>query len=628
MSSAAIPKLTPPLSEQDHRQGSIDAPVIFVEYGDYQCPHCRQAHSIVRDLQERLKDQFCYVFRHFPISTAHPNAQNAAEAAEAASAQGKFWEMHDHLYEHQDALDDHHLVQYAAELGLDTERFEHELRAHAYEDRVRDDFLGGVRSGVNGTPSFFINGERYDGPWDVESLLAEIEKPLGVQVRNLFQRFTRLQASGGILLLISTLLALIWANSPWAHSYFELWDTTLSITLGGLSISEHLLEWVNDGLMVIFFFVVGLEIKRELTIGELASPRRAAMPIMAALGGMLLPAAIYTALNAGTEDASGWAIPMATDIAFTLGILTLLGSRVPLSLKVFFTALAIADDLGAVLVIALFYSQEIHLSVLAVAGIILLALIGLNMAGVRRPLPYGLLGIGLWLAFLESGIHPTIAGVLLAFTIPTRSQAQPQAFLAQCTAVLGGIDTPAGSQEGSVVEMMDTTDRQQAAAHTLEAIAERMQTPAQRMEHSVTPWATYLILPLFALANAGVALSGNVAQAVTSPVGIGIILGLLVGKPLGITLFSWLAIRIGVAEMPARVKWSQLISATFLAGIGFTMSIFIANSAFSNPSMLSTAKIGILIGSLLAATIGAILLTLTTSERVGATKLGTATANA
>jgi NhaA family Na+:H+ antiporter len=299
---------------------------------------------------------------------------------------------------------------------------------------------------------------------------------------------------------------------------------------------------------------------------------------------------------------------------------------VPLSLKVFFTALAIADDLGAVLVIALFYSQEIHLAALAVAGIILLALIGLNAAGVRRPLPYGLLGIGLWLAFLESGIHPTIAGVLLAFTIPTRAQARPQAFLAQCTAVLGGIDTTTGSQEGSEVERIDITDRQQAAAHTLEAIAERMQTPAQRMEHSVTPWATYLILPLFALANAGVALSGNVAQAVTSPVGLGIILGLVVGKPLGITLFSWLAIKIGVAEMPARVKWPQLIGATFLAGIGFTMSIFIANSAFSSPALLSTAKIGILAASLLAATIGATLLTLTTSERVGATKLGAATA--
>ncbi len=622
MSSTTTPELTPPLSERDHTQGPIDAPVTFVEYGDYQCPHCRQAHSIVRDLQERLGNRFCYVFRHFPISTVHPDAQLAAEAAEAAAAQGKFWEMHDHLYQHQDVLDEEHLIQYAAELGLDTQRFERELTDHVYADRVREDFVSGVRSGVNGTPSFYINGERYDGPWDVESLLAEIQKPLGVQVRNLFQRFTRLQASGGILLLISTILALIWANSPWAHTYFELWETNLAITLGNFSLAEHLLEWVNSGLMVVFFFVVGLEIKRELIVGELSSPKRAALPIMAALGGMLLPGAIYTALNAGTVRASGWAIPTATDIAFTLAVLTLMGNRVPFTLKVFFTALAIADDLGAVLVIALFYSQDIHLAGLVAAGIILLALIGLNAAGVRRPLPYSLLGVGLWLAFLESGLHPTIAGVLLAFTIPTRTQARPHAFMAQCIAVLGGVDSTTSLKAAeSNPEKKDVSNRQQAAAHTLEAIAERMQTPAQRLEHSVTPWATYLILPLFALANAGVSLSGNVAQAVTSPIGLGIIAGLVLGKPLGITLFSWLAIKIGVAEMPARVTWSQLFSAACLAGIGFTMSLFIANSAFSDATLLSIAKISILMASLLSGIIGAVLLSLTTSERVSATRL-------
>jgi len=378
--------------------------------------------------------------------------------------------------------------------------------------------------------------------------------------------------------------------------------------------------------MVIFFFVVGLEIKRELTIGELSSPKRAALPIMAALGGMLLPGAIYTVLSAGTVGASGWAIPTATDIAFTLAILTLMGNRVPFTLKVFFTALAIADDLGAVLVIALFYSQNIHLAGLVAAGIILLALIGLNVAGVRRPLPYSLLGVGLWLAFVESGLHPTIAGVLLAFTIPTRTQARPQAFMAQCIAVLGGVDATSRLNAESNTEKKDVSDRQQAAAHTLEAIAERMQTPAQRLEHSVTPWATYLILPLFALANAGVSLSGNVAQAVTSPIGLGIIAGLVLGKPLGITLFSWLAIKIGVAEMPARVTWSQLFSSACLAGIGFTMSIFIANSAFSSATLLSIAKISILTASLLSGMIGAVLLLLATSERIGATKLGTSKA--
>jgi len=627
MSSQVTTRLTPPPGERDHRRGPADAPVTFVEYGDYQCPHCRQAQSIVRDLQERLGDRLCYVYRHFPISSAHPYAQRTAEAAEAAGAQGKFWEMHDYLYQHQSDLDDQHLVQYAADLGLDIDRFQRELDEGVYAERVHQDFQSGVRSGVKGAPGFYINGQRYDGPWDVESLAAEIEKPLGIQVRNLFQSFTRLQSSGGILLLISTILALVWANSPWAHTYFDLWETSLTISLGNLSLSEHLLGWVNDGLMVVFFFVVGLEIKREVIVGELASPRRALLPIMAAVGGMLVPGAIYTALNAGTPGASGWAIPMATDIAFTLGILTLLGHRVPFSLKVFFTALAIADDLGAVMVIALFYSQDIHVAALAAAGVILLALVGLNLAGVRRPLPYSLLGIGLWLAFLESGIHPTIAGVLLAFTIPARGHVRPQVFLAQCMAVLGG------ARDGTGAGETDLSDRQQAAVHTLEAIAERMQTPAQRLEHSVTPWATYLILPVFALANAGVSLSGNIGQALASPVALGIIAGLALGKPLGVTFFSWLAIKLGVAELPDRVAWPQLIGASWLAGIGFTMSLFIASAAFSGAAsspegtlpptgtLLSTAKIGILLASLLAGGIGAALLVLTTSRRVGGTRL-------
>ena len=267
------------------------------------------------------------------------------------------------------------------------------------------------RSGVNGTPTFYINGIRYDGPWDVESLMEEIQKPLGVQVRNLFNRFTQLQASSVILLLVSTLLALFLANSSLSHQYFEFWETHLSLSLGNFELSMSLLHWVNDGLMVLFFFVVGLEIKREVTVGELSSPRRAMLPIFAALGGMLVPALIYTAFNAGSVGVDGWAIPMATDIAFTLGILMVLSHRIPLGLKVFFTALAIADDLGAVLVLAIFYSDEIATTNLIIALLIMVLLIALNRGGVRNPLPYGILGIFLWLAFLGSGIHPTIAGV-------------------------------------------------------------------------------------------------------------------------------------------------------------------------------------------------------------------------
>jgi NhaA family Na+:H+ antiporter len=571
-----------------------------------------QAHSIVGELQDRLGDRFCYVFRHFPIRTSHPHAQLAAEAAEAAGAQGKFWEMHDTLFENQNDLSEGKLSEYAAEIGLDVERFKRELEEHEHAGKVREDFRSGVRSGVNGTPTFYIDGRRYDGPWDVQSLMEEIEKPLGVQVRNLFSRFTRVQASSGIVLMLATVLAFVLANSGAAEAINNFWHTYLTFSFGDFSLSEDLLHWVNDGLMVLFFFVVGLEIKREITVGELASPRRAILPVMGALGGMVVPAGIFWAINAGTEQINGWAIPVATDIAFTLGLLALLGRRVPISLKIFFTALAIVDDLGAVLVVALFYSGEILWGALGIGGVILLVLIAFNWAGVRNPLPYTILGLGLWLAFLQSGVHPTIAGVLLALTIPAKTRARAEAFMAQCIAVLGGVDT----EEMQPLEPdVQENDRRQAAAHTLEAIAERMQSPAQRLEHSLAPWASYLVLPIFALANAGVVLSGDIVSVLGTRLSLGIILGLVLGKSLGITGFTWLALKLGIAEMPRRVEWPQLFSATWLAGIGFTMSLFIAGSAFEVGPLLNTAKLSILVASLLSGTIGFTLMVFTSHLR-------------
>jgi NhaA family Na+:H+ antiporter len=614
MSAESLRQLTPPVSETDHVRGNLDATILFVEYGDYECPHCLQAHSIMKELEERLQDRITYVFRHFPIRSSHPTAQKAAEAAEAAAAQGKFWEMHDLLFENQGDLSLARLEECAVTLGLDVERFSRELEEGIYADKVEQDFRSGARSGVNGTPTFYINQERYDGPWDVESLTTEMQKPVGVQVRNLFQRFTRIQASGGILLILTTLVALILANSDFAERYVAFWKTDFSITFGGEGLTKDLLKWINDGLMVIFFFVVGLEIKREVTVGELATARKATLPIMAAIGGMAVPALIYSLFNWGGLGESGWAIPMATDIAFALGVLALFGNRIPLSLRVFFTALAIVDDLGAVLVIALFYSEQILWNALGAGGVILILLLILNRTGIRNPLPYAILGIGLWYAFLQSGVHPTIAGVLLALMIPARTQVRAQAFLAQCTAVLGGVRPEVSLEE------VDLTDRQQAAARALEGIAERLQTPAQRLEHTLTPWASYLVLPIFALANAGVVLTGGFGEG-TTQISLGIILGLLIGKPLGITAFTWLAVRLKIAEMPARVDWPQLFSATWLAGIGFTMALFITDSAFADPAVLNSAKIAILIASLSAGLIGSSLLALTSFSRKGATEL-------
>jgi Na+:H+ antiporter, NhaA family len=302
-----------------------------------------------------------------------------------------------------------------------------------------------------------------------------------------------------------------------------LWRTELGFDLGALHLSEHLLGWVNDGLMVIFFFVAGLEIKREIQTGELASPRKATLPIMGALGGMLVPAVLYSLFNIGDRQAMrGWGIPIATDIAFTLGILTMLGSRAPLSLKVFFTALAIADDIGGILVIVLFYSQGISWLALGIAALFLIILGGLNWARIYNPLPYAILGIGLWLAFLQSGVHPTIAGVLLAIAIPTRRPPNTRPLLAQVKTVIEQFEM--ASDEEYIHEP--------AIVQTMETILERMQSPAQRLERTLAPWSTYLILPIFALANAGVEINLKATQQLLSPVGLGIILGLVIGKPL------------------------------------------------------------------------------------------------
>jgi NhaA family Na+:H+ antiporter len=606
------PRLTPPVSERDHVKRSLDAPVVLVEYGDYECPHCQEVYPILYELKERMGNRISYVYRHFPISRQHPNAQLAAEAAEAAAAQGKFWEMHHRLFTHQNELGFDDLLRHAAAISLDTDLFRRALEEHTYANRVREDFMSGVRSGVNGTPTFYINGTRYDGAWDFESLLEAIEKPLGVQISLLAQEFTRLAASGGIVLLLATIIAMLWANSPWAGSYLQLWQTELGFDLGPLHLSRTLLEWVNDGLMVIFFFVVSLEIKREIQAGELASPRQAALPIMAALGGILVPAIIFTLLNIGNPQAmQGWGIPIATDTAFTLAILTMLGSRAPLSLKVFFTALAIADDIGGILVIGLFYSEGISWLALGIAALFFVALSGLNWARIYNPLPYAILGIGLWLAFLQSGIHPTIASVLLAITIPTRRPPNTRPLLAQVKTVVEQYEM--ASEEEYI--------QQPAIVQTMETILERMQSPAQRLQRTLGPWSTYLILPIFALANAGVQINAEATRQLLNPLGLGIILGLVIGKPVGISLFSWIALRSGLAEMPGDLHFRQLVGASLLAGMGFTLSLFIANAAFGNSPTLTSVKLGILIASILAGVIGTVAFRLLSRIRSETTRL-------
>jgi NhaA family Na+:H+ antiporter len=445
------------------------------------------------------------------------------------------------------------------------------------------------------------------------TVIADEEKRLIARFLAPLQEFAKLQSAGGILLLLCSVVAVAWANSPWAEHYFHLLHMKL-----GLSFEQHVLQkplefWINDGLMTVFFFVVGLEIKRELLVGELRSPRKALLPIAAALGGMVVPALLYLQFNPSGPQRAGWGIPMATDIAFAIGILALVGRGAPASITVLLTALAIVDDLGAVLVIALFYTASISIGALTTAGIIWVAMLGLNLAGVRSPLMYALFTSGLWLATLQSGVHATIAGVLAAIAIPTRSIIPPGTFaeagiklLQRFQQISQEIQLPERVLFGKRVKYGIFQNAEQVAiVEAMEKGCEKVQSPLQRLEHGLHPLVAFFIMPIFALANAGVALSGDVQERYLHPVTLGVMIGLFVGKPLGIFLFSWISVKLGLCELPERANWLQVLAVGCLGGIGFTMSLFVTNLAFAFPEFINESKQGILTASALSAVAGA-----------------------
>jgi len=414
-----------------------------------------------------------------------------------------------------------------------------------------------------------------------------------------------MEAASGILLFATTMAALIWANSPWADSYYAIWHRPVSIVFGRLALTETAHEWVNDGLMAVFFFLVGLEIKREVLIGELSSFRKAAFPLIAAIGGAILPALFYLFVARGGDAQRGWAIPMATDIAFVLGVLAILGSRVPVSLKIFVTALAIADDLIAVFVIAIFYTEQIRV-VSLVLGLLGLALcLGANQLGVRKPAVYAIIGLFVWYAILKSGVHATVAGVLLAFTIPARTYVDRGSFLTHSRWLIDRFEAaPQNSSEAH------------SAIHTMESQLALIESPLSRIEHALHPWASFIIMPLFAFANAGVRILGNVAAAARHPVSLGVVLGLFVGKPLGIWLFARMSAKTRLAAAPPELSWAELSGVAWLCGIGFTMSLFIATLAFGEGALLDMSKIGVLTASLASGICATLfLLRLTRSSR-------------
>jgi len=422
--------------------------------------------------------------------------------------------------------------------------------------------------------------------------------------------FLRIEAAGGILLLAATALALVWANSPWAQSYDDFWRIPISVGIGSFELNHSLAHWVNDGLMVIFFFVVGLEIKREMLVGELSSVRQATIPIAAAIGGMAAPALIYIAINAGGAGAGGWAIPCATDIAFALGVMAMLGKRVPVQLKIFLMALAIVDDIGAVLIIAFFYTSDLQWAALWAGAGIMVLLVAANLLHVRKPGVYGILGVLLWIAVLESGVHATLAGVVLAFTIPASFRIQGRDFVSFARKAVDEFEAAGGNENDCM-----TNEHRQRWVHGLEQACEHVQTPLLRLEHFLHPISSFFIVPVFALANAGVSIGTGVGEALMTRVSLGIIVGLVLGKQIGIMGFTWLAVKLNLGSLGEGVSWKQVYAASWLAGIGFTMSIFIANLGFGAGENLYAAKIGVLAGSLVAGVVGFTLLRAFTSPR-------------
>lgn len=592
-------KLDPPVdAARDHVFGDPAAKMVLVEYGSYACPSCHAADQVVRTLRHHFGDRMLYVFRQRPISDSAQAKRAALLAEYAGEAADRFWPVHAALMERGPVFEADGLDRIAAEFEL-RPRGSADAAWQSAERRVKEDMRSARRSGAFVTPTFFINNRRYEGAWDESALAEAMLGSLGHRLHTATLDFVRWAPSAGLLLLVMSVLAIILTNSP-ASQTFEAWlQAPAGFHIGDLGFTMTLLDWVNHGLLTIFFLVVGLEIKREFSVGRLATRRAAALPVAASFGGIILPALIYLAVVPPGPLRIGWAVPIATDTAFAIAIIAGLGERVPVDLRVFLTAAVIIDDLVAIAVLALIYSGEIHLGYLAAAVAVVLMLMAFNQWGIYRALPYAGLGVALWVCLHASGIHATLAGVILAMVIPTRPPANLRALMAQAQTVLQ-------AEAKSAERQSMWTGPSEPALEAMDAIHKQIESPASKTLRSVEPWSSYVVLPLFALANAGVVWSPAVTEG-QARLMLAIILGLVVGKPLGILLASWLAVIFGIAAKPVEYTWRQLLGAGALAGIGFTMSLFIARQAFPSAEF-EAAKIAIFAASLIAGGLGAAIL--------------------
>jgi NhaA family Na+:H+ antiporter len=581
---------------RDHVLGAAGAEITLVEYGSYACPYCHAAHEVVANLRDRFGDRMKYVFRHLPIR-GDEGVRAASVAEYAAQTTGRFWEAHDALMQRGPDFERGELEGIAAELGLPPLDAEHEDAWRAAATRVEEDAASARRSGAAVTPTFFINGRRYEGAWDESALAEAMLGSLGHRIHAATLDFARWAPSTGLLLLVMTLIAVVVSNTALGPAVDAFWRTPFGFVAGGGAFTLPLVDWVDHGLLSIFFLVVGLEIKREFTIGRLASRRAAALPVAASLGGMLAPALLYLLVIPSGPLSLGWGTTIATDTAFAIALVVLLGDRVPVDLRVFLTAAVIVDDLVAIVVVAVFYSGELEGTYLAGACGITAALVALNRWGVYRALPYAVLGVVLWACLHGAGLHATLAGVILAVVTPTRPPANLRALMAQAQTVI----------EAETRDRSDAVMRHgpsEPALRALDAIHDRIESPASKLLRTIEPWSSYVVLPVFALANAGVVWSAALVEGHGRLI-LAVALGLALGKPLGIVSVSWLVVRLGLAEKPAAYSWRQLAGAGAVAGIGFTMSLFIAARSFASPEEFGAAKLAIFAASLLAGALGA-----------------------
>jgi NhaA family Na+:H+ antiporter len=592
---------------RDHvRGGGAPDAVSLVAYFDFLCPYCRRLRQVMNRLRDAFGQRIRYAFRHFPNERAHPGAERMARAAEAAALQGRFWEMHDWILGHELPIGEANVIDFARSLGLDLPRFMADWEGEETRRRVADDAAEGRRNGVTGTPTLFLDGIRYDGAWDFYALLEALDRPLAARLRQHARVFASLPASGGIVLLLAAGLALLCANTALRGPYQALVEYSFSI---GPSGKLTVAEWCSEGLLSIFFLLVGLEIRREATAGALADRRAIALPVVGALGGVLAPAAIYLLLNPG-PTAHGWSIPTATDIAFTLGILAVLGQKIPPGLRVFVAALAVVDDVLSVLTLAIFYAHGISLGWLLASGLAGLLLFALNRSRVYAIWPYVFATVALWLGLHGAGVHAALAGIVLAMFLPTQPEAAVGPLLAQAATALAALE----HAEKEINETPGDAGRLREepiwdwASRNLSAASERLLSPADRIESAVAPWSTYVVLPLFAFSATGIPLVIDLSQPFAARILAGVVIGLVIGKPLGILTASWLAVRSRMATVPEGVAVRQLVGAACLCGVADTVALLMADEAFPRGRESMIAKIGVLAGSAIAALVGTLVL--------------------